>query len=70
MKTLCLMRHAQASRRIDLQDFDRPLSHAGFEAVQHMAEIFRSENLVPGLVLCSAARRARETWEALAAPWA
>lgn len=67
MKTLCLMRHAQASRRIDLQDFDRPLAHAGFEAVHRMAEVFRSENLVPGLVLCSAARRARETWEALAA---
>jgi phosphohistidine phosphatase len=67
MKTLCLLRHAQASRRIDLQDFDRPLAHAGFEAIHRMAEIFRAENLVPGLVLCSAARRARETWEALAA---
>ncbi len=67
MKTLCLLRHAQASRRMDLQDFDRPLSHAGFEAVHRMAEVFRSEDLAPGLVLCSAARRARETWEALAA---
>ena len=32
MKTLCLMRHALASRRMDLQDFDRPLAPAGLDA--------------------------------------
>jgi phosphohistidine phosphatase len=67
MKTLCLLRHARTSRRIDQQDFDRPLAPAGFEAAHRMAEILRAENLVPGLVLCSGARRARETWEAVEA---
>ncbi len=67
MKTLCLLRHARASRRIDLQDFDRPLAPAGFEAAHGMAEVLRAEGLEPELVLCSGARRAHETWEAVAA---
>ena len=66
-KTLCLLRHAQSSRRIDREDFDRPLSHDGFDAAHRMAEIMLTEDLVPDLVLCSAARRASETWDALAA---
>ncbi len=63
MKTLCLMRHAQASRRIDLQDFDRPLAPDGLKAAHGVAQVIHAEDLVPGLVLCSGARRARETWE-------
>ena len=65
MKTLYLMRHAQAGRRIDLEDFQRPLAPRGLEATQRMADVLRAEALVPDLVLCSGARRARETWEAL-----
>ena len=65
MKTLCLMRHALASRRMDLQDFDRPLAPAGLEAAHGVARVIHTEGLVPGLVLCSGARRARETWEIL-----
>jgi len=67
MKTLCLMRHAQASRRMDLQDFDRPLAPDGLEAAHGVARVIHAEDLVPGLVLCSGARRARETWEIVAA---
>jgi phosphohistidine phosphatase len=63
MKTLCLMRHAQASRRIDLQDFDRPLGPDGLKAAHGVAQVIHAEDLVPGLVLCSGARRARQTWE-------
>jgi len=63
MKTLCLMRHALASRRIDLQDFDRPLAPDGLKAARGVARVIHTQDLVPGLVLCSGARRARETWE-------
>ena len=66
MKTLCLLRHALASRRTDLQDFDRPLAPDGRKAAHGVAQVMHAENLVPGLVLCSGARRARETWEIVA----
>jgi phosphohistidine phosphatase len=66
MKTLCLLRHAQAGRRIDLQDFDRPLSAVGVEAAGALAATLRGAGPLPGLVLCSGAKRARETWAALA----
>ena len=67
MKTLCLLRHALASRRSDLQDVDRPLAPDGRKAAHGVAQVIHTENLVPGLVLCSGARRARETWEIVAA---
>ncbi len=63
MKTLCLLRHGQAGRRIDLQDFDRPLSAAGVEAAGGIAATLRGAGLMPDLVLCSGAKRARQTWE-------
>jgi phosphohistidine phosphatase len=65
MKTLCLLRHGQAGRRIDLQDFDRPLSAAGVEAAGQIAATLRGAGLLPDLVLCSGARRARQTWEVM-----
>ncbi len=63
MKTLCLLRHGQAGRRIDLQDFDRPLSATGIEAAGGIAATLRGAGLMPDLVLCSGAKRARQTWE-------
>jgi phosphohistidine phosphatase len=63
MKTLCLLRHGQAGRRIDLQDYDRPLSAGGVEAAGEIAAILRGADLLPDLVLCSGAKRARQTWE-------
>ncbi len=63
MKTLCLLRHAQAGRRMDLQDFDRPLNAAGIEAAGRIAARLRGAGALPDLVLCSGAKRARQTWE-------
>ncbi len=63
MKTLCLLRHGQAGRRIDLQDYDRPLTADGVEASGGLAARLRGAGLLPELVLCSGARRARQTWE-------
>ena len=50
-----------------MQDFDRPLSAAGAEAAGRVAAILRAAGLLPDLVLCSSAKRAQQTWEALAA---
>ena len=65
MKTLCLLRHGQAGRRIDLQDFDRPLSATGVEAAGRIAATLRRAGLLPDLVLCSGAKRARQTWQVM-----
>lgn len=62
MLTLTLFRHAKSSwSHPGLGDFDRPLSERGEEAVPKMAAYLAEQGLVPDLVLCSSARRTRET---------
>jgi phosphohistidine phosphatase len=67
MKRLILLRHAKSSwdesRR---EDFDRPLAPRGKRAADAMAGYLAREGLVPDLVLCSAAKRAVDTWKRLA----
>lgn len=68
MKRLCLLRHAKSDRSAPAAaDFDRPLNPRGREAAPVMGRYLRRQKLLPDTVLCSAARRARETWE-LAGP--
>jgi phosphohistidine phosphatase len=67
MKTLYLLRHAKADRSGPVsQDFDSVLSAEGRAAADRMAEALAVEKLRPALVLCSAAQRSKETWDALA----
>lgn len=66
MLTLMLLRHAKAKRPEGVEDFDRKLSRRGREAAGRLGTTLREANLVPDLVLCSAARRTRETWELVA----
>ena len=62
MLTLSLLRHAKSSWDDDsLEDFDRPLAERGIEAAPRMAEFMKRKGLLPDLVLCSAAKRTRET---------
>lgn len=68
MKTLLLMRHAKSSWvDPDLADRDRPLAPRGRKAAPLVGKRLAKLDLVPDLVLCSDAARARETWEAMAA---
>jgi phosphohistidine phosphatase len=68
MKRLCLLRHAKSDRSDPAApDFERGLNARGREAAPAMGRYLRRQRLLPDMVLCSAARRARETWE-LAAP--
>lgn len=62
MLTLSLLRHAKSDwgdARLD--DFDRPLAKRGRKAAPEMAEQMIAAKLEPELVLCSSARRTRET---------
>jgi phosphohistidine phosphatase len=62
MKTLLLMRHAKSSwSDAGLADHDRPLNKRGRQAAPEMGNLLRAEGLTPDLILCSTARRARQT---------
>ena len=68
MKRLSLLRHAKSDRTDPAAaDFDRGLTGRGRQAAPAMGRYLRRQKLVPDIVLCSAARRARETWELAAA---
>jgi phosphohistidine phosphatase len=62
MPELLLLRHAKSDwKDAALDDFDRPLSKRGRRAAPLMGEYLHAQGLEPDLVLCSSARRARET---------
>ena len=62
-KTVLLLRHAKSSREdAELADFDRPLANRGRRDAPRMGRWMRKAGQTPDLVLCSDARRARETW--------
>ena len=64
MKILLLLRHAKSSwKHPDLADFDRPLNKRGRKAAARMGVFLAAEGLQPDRVLCSAARRAQDTWQ-------
>jgi phosphohistidine phosphatase len=60
--TLHLLRHAKSSwDDSQLADHDRPLAPRGRRAAQNIGQYLRQHRIVPALVLCSSARRTRET---------
>jgi phosphohistidine phosphatase len=64
MKRVYLLRHAKSSwKDRSLADRERPLAGRGRRAAQAMAAHLEAEGVRPELVLCSRARRARETLE-------
>ena len=68
MLQLLLLRHAKSSWSGDgLTDLDRPLNGRGKRAASAMGRFMASKRLVPDLILCSPARRARDTLDLVAA---
>ncbi len=62
MKTLLILRHAKSSwNDEELDDHERPLNDRGKRDAPRVGELLREKNLVPDLVLCSTAVRARKT---------
>lgn len=67
MKRLYLLRHAKSSwKDTSLPDHDRPLAGRGRRAAKAIARHMREHGVEPELVLCSTARRARETLDRIA----
>ena len=67
MLRLMLLRHAKSSwTDPGIDDMDRPLTPRGRRAAQAMGRVMAAKHLLPDLVLCSPARRARDTWKLVA----
>lgn len=66
MRELILLRHAHAEAASTGQaDLDRPLSPVGLAEAEAAGKWLKENKLVPDCVLCSPARRTRETLEAV-----
>jgi phosphohistidine phosphatase len=61
-RILVLLRHAKSAWP-DVPDHERPLARRGQRDAPVMGRWLRAAGYVPDLVLCSTARRARETWQ-------
>ncbi len=62
MKSLLIMRHAKSSwEEAEVADHDRPLNKRGRRDAPRMGELLRREGVLPDLILCSTAARARAT---------
>ncbi|MFM8320243.1 MAG: SixA phosphatase family protein [Chloroflexota bacterium] len=64
MKTLLILRHAKSSWKTDgLPDHERPLNARGLKDAPQVGQRLVEHGLLPERVLCSTARRARNTAE-------
>ncbi|BCJ43701.1 phosphohistidine phosphatase [Actinoplanes ianthinogenes] len=64
LRTLILLRHAKAETPGELPDFDRGLTERGTSDADAAGAWLVDERLHPDLVLCSPAKRTRQTWQA------
>lgn len=66
MKTVLMLRHAKSSwSNPGLADIDRPLNNRGKQDAPRMGTLLNEQDIVPDLILCSPARRARNTAQAV-----
>ena len=62
-RRLVLLRHAKSAWPDDVPDHDRPLARRGRRDAPAAGRWLRQAGYVPDHVLCSTARRARQTWQ-------
>jgi phosphohistidine phosphatase len=65
-RTLILLRHAKAAGAEGAPDRDRPLTPRGHADAAAAGVWLSHLNICPDLVLCSPARRTRQTWHGVA----
>ena len=64
-RRLILLRHAKSDWP-DVPDRDRPLAKRGKRDAPVVGRWLRDQGYLPEIVICSAARRTRETWDLIA----
>lgn len=62
-RTLLLMRHAKAEAGYGIGDFDRALTDRGRDQAEAVGRLLGERGYAPDHVICSAARRTRQTLE-------
>jgi phosphohistidine phosphatase len=65
-RTLVILRHAKAERPADVADIDRPLTRRGHADAAAAGAWLTGRGYRPDLVLCSPAKRTRQTWHGVA----
>lgn len=65
-RTLVILRHAKTERADELADIDRPLTQRGHADAGIAGAWLAAHGYRPQLVLCSPARRTRQTWHGIA----
>jgi phosphohistidine phosphatase len=65
-RTLVLLRHAKAEQSPDTPDAERPLTARGHADAAAAGAWLARHALLPDVVLCSTARRTRQTWHGMA----
>ncbi len=64
MKVIYLLRHAKSSWASPGQDdYDRPLNDRGRKSAAMLATYLQRKSIRPDIILCSAAKRTRQTYE-------
>src|SRR3984885_4023586 len=63
IRQLILLRHAKSAWPDDVPDHERPLAPRGRRDAPAAGDWLHRSGYVPDRVLCSTARRARETWQ-------
>lgn len=67
MKSVVFIRHAKSSWKFpELPDLNRPLNQRGERDLKNVGQLFKNEGLVPDLIICSPANRAKSTAQSLA----
>ena len=65
-RTLVLLRHAKADRPDGIGDLERPLTERGHADAAAAGAWLAHHGYAPELVICSPARRTRQTWHGVA----
>ncbi|OKI67908.1 SixA phosphatase family protein [Micromonospora sp. CB01531] len=65
-RTLVLLRHAKAEQSQDVPDAERPLTARGHADAAAAGAWLARHALLPDVVICSTARRTRQTWHGVA----
>lgn len=63
MKTLIVLRHSKAAQVPGLADRERPLTDRGENDAKRAGDEIRAQGLTPDTILCSPAKRTRQTAE-------